>query len=375
MILLKTDGAAIDIDIATRIVAEDENVFIVQPGQGFHLFDYFDRSSAVFLDFPDLALDVAKPAPLWTTLREAVVRSIAIKEWIEADKLGIPPSRDVADYIGKDHGRRVGRYAGAAKALYFDLPNGTIIMAPGQRYDENVLIGELTGKPVYRTWTSLYDNERMLVRPVRWVRKKQRASFSAELRSKLGTPNPIMQLERDLRHEVISAAFDQYTFGGEYAARINTIEADFSILDDYNIQTFVNYVGGVLAALELGYTGPELTLADALRFLEDNRALTPELSQNINSPGFQRLFSSNIAPLVIAALLSMATTDGLAAKPIPPQITNSAAVKGDPCAIEVATRVEGAMKLMKLDEWRMVCERAKKAKEHTGLSTSMKVKR
>ncbi len=363
------------VDIATRVVGPNEDVFVVQPGEGFHLFDRFDRSSIVFLDFPDLALDVTKAAPDWKALREIVVRSLAIRDWISGGKVGPGPSRNLADYDGKAHGRRLGRYAGALKTMYFELPEAAIIMVPGRHYDDDVLIGQITGKPRFKTWKSPYADEKMLVRSVRWLRRKQRASFSAEVRSKLGTPNPIMQLARGLRDEIIKVAFDQYAFQGEYAARISTSEEDFSIVDDYNIQTFLNYAGGALAAFELGHVGKELSLADALGYLEENRELTPELAQNINSPGYQRLYDSTLAPLVIGALLTMATSDDLGAQPARATITNSAAAKGDPCAIEVAKRVEGAMKLMKLDEWKMVCERVQRARAHTGLSTSMKVKR
>jgi hypothetical protein len=196
--------------------------------------------------------------------------------------------------------------------------------------------------------------------------------FSPELRARLGTPNPIMQLERSLREEVVRAVYDQYVFDDEYAARLTTSAADFSTLDDFNIQSFVNYVAGALAAYDLGVRDRELTFDEALDYLEDNRDLIPELAQNINSPGFQRLYNSTITPIVIGVLLTLATGEpAVAAQPTLPQIVNSGAGSDDPCAIEVSARAEGAMKLMKLDEWKRVCERAQRAKTHTGISTSM----
>jgi hypothetical protein len=46
----------------------------------------------------------------------------------------------------------------------------------------------------------------------------------------------------------------------------------------------------------------------------------------------------------------------------------------DPCTIRVAKRVEAAMALMKLDDWKRVCESARDAKAATGLSTTMKAR-
>lgn len=187
-----------------------------------------------------------------------------------------------------------------------------------------------------------------------------------------------MILERSLREQIVRAAYDQFIFKDEFSSRLRTSKAEFSTLDDYNIQTFVNYAAGVLAAVEAGYEGEELDLAAAIRWLEKRTDLVPELTQNINSPGFQRLYSSNLAPLVIGALLTMATCGEasiVAGNPSMPMVVNSATKSANPCAIEVADRAARAMRHMKLEEWRRVCVAAQSAKARTGLATSMKVKR
>lgn len=370
-----TANDALEIDITTRVVRADENIYVIQPGEGYHLYDHFSRSNVVFLDFPDLAIDF-EIKPEWRRLREHVVRSLEIQEWVNDEKRAQEPSRDIKDYIGEDHGRRLGRYAGAVEALYYDLPAGTIVVVPGPYIDDPVLIGELQGKPSRRSWKSLYSGEPMAIRRVRWLRKRSKAAMSPELRSKFGTPNPIMQLDRSLREEIVRVGYDQYVFEDEYAARLTTSTADFSTLDDFNIQSFVNYAAGVLVAYDVGVRDRELTFDEALAYLEDNRELIPDLAQSINSPGFQRLYDSTITPLVIGVLLTMATSESAAgAQPVMPKIVNSSAPSEDSCAITVSKRAEEAMKLMKLDEWKRVCERAQRAKEHTGISTSMKAQK
>lgn len=368
---LATDGQLV-VDIATRVVRSDENIYVIQPGEGYHLYGQFARSSAVFLDFPDLGLDLTVK-PEWRRLREHIVRSLKIRDWVNGGKRGKEPSRDIADYEGEDHGRRLGRYAGAVEALYYDLPPSTIVLVPGPYIDDPVLIGELKGRAQTKSWKGLYAGEPMPIRRVHWLRRRPRLAFSPEIRARFGTPNPILQLDRSLREEVVRAAYDQYVFEDEYAARLTTTAADFSTLDDFNIQSFVNYVAGVLAAYDVGVRDRELTFDEALGYLEANRGLVPELAQSINSPGFQRLYNATIAPLVIGALLTMGTSSVAASDhPVQLQVVNSAAAADDPCAIAVSTRAEEAMKLMKLDEWKRVCERAQRAKAHTGISTSMK---
>ncbi len=311
-----------------------------------------------------------------------IVRSIAINEWITDGKVRREPSRDLADYAGRDFGLRLGRYVGAANRLYFDLPAGTIIVVPGKNFYDDVLVGELIGKAEMFSRKNIYDGEPVPARKIRWLRRKPRSAFRVEVRDKFGTPNPLMQLERSLRGDILKAGFDQFVIDGEFAARLNTGKDEFNTLDDYNIQTFVNYITGLLVADELGLKH-KLSVADAIKILRENPEFAPSLAQNINSIGFQRLIDDTVRPIVIALFLSVAlATPAEGQNAASPQsglpaisVTNSATIKSDHCKIEVAKRVEGALKLMKVDEWERVCEHARDARASTGLSTTMRVKK
>jgi hypothetical protein len=361
------------IDIATRVVGPDEDIYVMQPGEDYWLYNAYDRYSRVFLDFPDLVLNF-KEVPSDSALRLQVVRSMVMANWIADGKVGKAPSSNLADYEGMDFGRRLGRYVGAIKRLYFELPAGTIIVVPGKHYYDDVLIGELTGKAHTFARKGIYDGASMPARKIRWLRRKPRSAFSPAVRERFGTPNPIMQLDRSLRAEVLKAGFDQYAYEGTYAARLNTTSDDFSTLDDYNIQTFVNYVTGLLAADELGRTG-ELSLSEAISILKENPELAVALAQNINSVGFQRLIDSTVRPIVIALLFTAALDPASATAKPQIQVTNSAASSGDICKIEVQARIEGALRLMKLEEWKRVCESARDAHRATGLTTTMHLRK
>ena len=379
---IRTTGPLL-IDIATRIIADDEDIFIVQPGEGYHLYDTFRDSKVVMLDFPDLKISPSRK-PDRETLRLALVMSQTIRDWRNDGEPDPEPSRDLADYEKVPQGRRLGRYAGAIETLHYDLSPGSIIVVPGPGLDDPVLIGEIVGRTERLSWRSLYRGEKMLARRVDWIAEKPRAAFKPEIRAKFGTPNPIMQLERSLRDQIIRAAYDQFVFHDEFSSRLRTSKEEFSTLDDYDIQTFLNYAAGILAAIEMereiGTVGSdgEIGFDEAIELLRTRIDLVPELTQSINSPGYQRLFSSSLTPVVIGTLLSMALSGdpSLAAqKPAVPQIVNSAAKHDDPCAIEVKARVERAMKLMKRDEWIRICKAAQSAKSRTGLSNSMQVER
>lgn len=363
----------VEIDIATRVVAEDEQIYIVRPGAGYALYDEFKRTNRVFLDFPGLGLDTKRPVPDPTLLREMIARSMLVRDWHLDDKQSPEPDRPIEKYDGKAKSRKFGRYAGAIEKLYYDLPEGAIIVVPGYGLLSDVLIGVLEGKPTTATDIDAYPGETMPVRKVRWTGKQQRALFSAELRERLGNSHPVMLLDESMREEVLEAGFDRFVFGGQFFARLETTKSEFNTLDDYNIQSFVNFVAGAMAASDSGATGDHtLDLEGALALLSQHRELVPELSININSPGFLRMVSDRISPLVIAMLFAIATVVPAGAQPVKLVTTNSAAAPSDPCAVNVAKEAMGAMKLMGFDDWKRACEKARDAQDSTGVKSSMK---
>jgi hypothetical protein len=362
----------IEIDIATRIVGDDEDMFVVRPGASFSLYDDFQREDAVFLDFPDLPFPLdQKPRPT-TLTREIVTRSIAIRDGY-LNKKPAETNRDQEYYKGRATGRRVGAYVGAIQRLYYELPVGTVIVIPGKTYIDDVAFAEITGPAERREAAKAYPGEKMIVRPVKWLAKKQKASLSPELRGTLGQPTPVMHIPRSLRGEILKASFKQYVFKGVNSAKFFTTAEDFSTIDDLNIQLFNNYIAGLMAADEAVVAdGKTLTITESLRYLRDRRDLVPELDQSISSPGFQRIYSSHIAPLVIGALMTAALADPTIAQTTEFRVKNSAMAAQDQCAIQVEERVRGSMRLAHFDEFLEMCAALKQTKKDTGLKTSMR---
>ncbi len=364
----------IEIDIATRIVSDDEQMYVVRPGANFSLYDDFIRESAVFLDFPDLPFSLEQKPKATTTVREIVTRSIAIRDW-HLGKLADEPSREQKDYKGAAVNRRVGAYIAAIQRLYYEVPNGTVLVIPSRTYIGDVLFVEITGPAEKREAAEAYPGEDMMVRPIRILAKKQKASLSQELRTALGQPTPVMQIARALRDEILKITFKQYVFKELTSAKFTTSEADFSTLDDLNIQMFTNYVAGLLAASEVDpESNTPLDLMESIKYLRARRDLVPELDQSISSPGFQRIYNDHIAPLVIAALMTVALSGSAVAQTTEIRIKNSAMLKHDPCAVQIEERVRGSMRLADYDLFLKMCAALKETKSDTGLSTSMTAK-
>lgn len=364
-------GEQVTIDIATRVLGATEDIYVIRPGQGFSLYGDFLRKNAVFLDFPDIRLQFGGATPNRQALRQAVVRSMAIHEWHAGGRNSAEPSREPADYVQAAVGRRVGRYVGAIERLYYTMPEGAIIVVPGPGYFSEVLIGVISGPPVEIGDVNEYPGETFPARRVRWIGRRLKAQFPEKLRDRLQKPTPVMALDRSLRSYIMEAAFDQYSIGDTFSARLRTSKADFSILDDYNAQSFLNYVSGVVAILEENPARTKVTMSEALEALSARRDLVPELTSNINSPGALRLFSQKILPLTLAVLFALAIS-GTPAEAVF-SLTNSTVAGDDPCALVVQEQALAAVKMMDLDTWQQVCVQARDAAQSTGMATSIHV--
>jgi hypothetical protein len=366
--------AVIEVDIATRIVDDNEDMYVVRPGASYSLYDDFLRENAVFLDFPDLPFSLEQKPRASTIVREIVTRSVAIRDW-HLGKLANEPSRDQTKYRGAATGRRVGAHIGAIQRLYYELPVGTVLVIPSKSYIGDVLFVEITGPTERRKAVKAYPLEDMMVRPIRVLARKQKASLSPELRGMLGQPTPVMHIARSLRDEILKISFEQYVFKELKSTKFTTSKADFSTLDDLNIQMFNNYVAGLVAAMEAGAKPDKpIGVMDAIGYLRERRDLVPDLDQSIASPGFQRLYNDHVTPLVIGALMTAALSGAAIAQTTEIRVKNSAMLKGDPCAVQVEEQVKGSMRLAHVDEFKKLCEAVKETKETTGLATSMKVK-
>lgn len=365
----------IDVDIATRIVDDHEEVFVLRPGEEFALYDDFVRRQHVFLDFPGIGLNLTEAFPKAADARAMVAKSFAIRDWHAAGRNGPRPEGDLRAYYQQAAGRRFGRYVGALERLFYKLPVGTLLIIPSPAYMSDVLVGEIVGdRTTIRIPT--YEGEDLPARRVKWLGRKRKGSLSAELIERLKHRSPLTQLEYGLVPEVAKIGLDQFILDGVYNARFRTTKPEFSILDDYDIQSLLNYTAGVLAMIEDGVPRKEgtVSLAEAVRYLRKNRQSIPEFSSNINSPGFVRLFSEVPTPLVAAVILSMALSGASLASPGDIHVRNSKGPANDACPMVVEESVRSTIRMMRLDDLQAVCLQAQEVNKETGLSTSVKTK-
>jgi hypothetical protein len=364
-------GVMIEIDLRTRVFAPNEQIHILFPGEGYRHFPFFERNSLVFLDFPGIELPEARPRSPGS-LKSEIARAAKIRDWHSAnDKSRPEPSRDLADYQNTRQTARRTQYATALIKFCYDLPNGSVIVVPGPGPFGTVRVAELSG-PLRWVKVPGYGDDLVPARSVRWISAVPKRRFSEDLINRLRLPIPLFIVERSLEIEIIKSAYDNFAYGGEFVATFDTTNPTFDSVDDFNIQGFVNLIAGALVALEEGEAKNGFDLDDALKVLTRHTSKIPEINTNINSPGFVRYITQDIAALVIASVMALALSSSpLSASEF--KIVNSAAGPDDPCAYVVNEKVKQAFEIMDIPSLQKACERARDTSKKTGLKTTVRV--
>lgn len=373
---LKKSRGVIEVDLNARILSAEEPIYVLFPGEGYSLFETMRRKNVLVLDFPGLPLGDAKKFADLDQAVERMAMAVRIRNWHRAGRPSdTKPSRVLADYKRHTVTERRGLYLGALEALIFTAKPGTLVVVPGPGHWGEVLVGEVIGQRTSVT-DPAYGDEPLPARRVRWLSRKPKAAFSEELITRLPTPNPFTLLDKSYREEVLRATFDNFVYGGKFVSKFSTSKTSFNVLDEYRIQSFMNLVAGAFIASDGSEYGEgSIDLEAALEVLAANPELIPELTLNINSPGFQRLISDGVAPFVVAVALALATAGCDDVRPQDIRVINSAAGPANDCTIDVGDSVKDTFVFMNENGWKAACKRIRDAAEDTGITTTVRAER
>jgi hypothetical protein len=369
----------IEIDIRTRTISPSDTIHILFPGEGYANFDHMKSRSVVYLDTPGLKLDgrVHDFANI-DQLKERMALSTALRTWHRAGRFKADePTRQIDDYTKSRFTENRALLAGAIERLYFQVKPSALIVVPGPGLNGDVLIGEIYGKRTSAK-TENYGADEVPARTVKWLSVRPKSSFSAGLIDRLSLPNYFIQLDRSFHEEIYRASFENYVFNGRFVSKLSTTSSKFTTIDDYQIQSFVNLVAGALAASSLldhpVTKADQIDVDEAVALLLSNQEWIPDLTSNINSPGAFRFIHNTVAPLVLAALMALASS-GDAATGAEFRFVNSSSKSDTSCVVQVDASVRDTLTMIGIEEWQKKCDNFKKAAERTGLKPSATVKK
>ena len=359
----------IHVDLNSRVIPDGHQVFMVRPGSGYRLYPMFTEERGIFADL--LGLELEKGVAL--DEQKNIVGQLHRARKIRAHLRGFddePPSRDLKDYADYLSDRSISQLNRILVGYFKLAKKGDLVVVPPRAFAQDALIGELLDDPtsmITRQFPALYGKEWLYGRSVRWCGRLEKGKLSQYLLD-LGTkPNAMVLLPRDERLPIYREAFGSYILRGEYRARFDVDDPEFTTSDDLYIQLFFNFVAANSKRIQDGKQVGSIRDA-AFDDLGQHRL---ELQSNINSPGFLNLISGKVSPLVASALFAIAISVGPEAVSAAEEGTiliGNSQDADDPCTVEINKEVIQHLRLLGVDKWPEACRVARKVRADTGLS-------
>lgn len=370
--------AKIVVDINTRLLTEDHQIFVSRPGKDYRLYPEVREGSVVLLELPGLGLVNGMRINEYQDLQERIIRSRRIRNW---HRCGRPednvPSVDLSEYKSHSLDRGDAQLQGLVRAMFDRAKCGDLVIVPPKSFNSNALVGEFVDNPENSVDTlvdRMYLGDALPSRRVRWLASIPKRDLSLSILDAIQKPTAFFLLQKSLKAKIYEQAYQSFIIQDNlYCCRFDVSSPDFSAKDDFLIQSFFNFVAANTKAIDEGRLAAVLGIKDAA--FSDAGTYDPDLRTNINSPGWLSIFSRHATPLVAASLLSIAleidpSVAVEAAKNDMIELGNS---NGSPdCALPVHKHVVNHIKLLGLEKWPEACEIAKKAAHRSGLKSPTK---
>jgi hypothetical protein len=356
------------INLSTKVIDADFQVYSLFPGEGYKHRHVMIEKNFVYLDFPEIEIP---PTAVEMQSRDFLLRVAQSEEfayWISRRRpVGERPSDNLNDYDGVRSGQRRSRYINALSGLIFEAKKSELVLVPDMGAFGDLLVGEFVEDPGVIRYVQVGPMEtRYVGRRVRWLTRISQHTLSSEFLKSVRTPNPLVIVERSYRKRIYEAAYTSFVMNGEISARFDVRGLSFTSGDDFHFARFVNYVSALCEeAVEKDGIDPDIF--EAISLIADDSFL-PDLTLNINSPGFIALISGKVTPLVVAGLFALALASCVPGAEILPVDVNNLTVAllnnpDDPCAIEVSESIKYSLDIMGYENWQKLCRSAMKLKE------------
>ena len=368
---------AIRVDIKTRFIGDEHRVYIVFPGEGYRFYDTFLRESVIFLDIPGYPVPEGVPM---SRDRDSAARFVISERIAAWHNKGRPenelPPRTVAELGRFRQSDKRAQMGTRIQNFFGRLKRGDVVIVPPQRFDQDVLYGEIVDDPDTVTLVDAprHRGETIPARRVVWRARQRRLTAPGWLERRLPNQNPVRQLEEPYHKYVYDFMYARYFYKNEFVCRFKIDTEDFSSLDNFLIQQLFLYTTALFAARNTAVPidVENRTVTDVVSSIDFSEDIPGQRIQ-IESPGNIVLYGINIIPLVTGVLMSLAAAVGPEAIDSQLVIDNSSDNShiSAQCTADIQQEVLNDLNAMGYARWQEVCLIEARARERTNVDPGM----
>lgn len=372
---------AIIVDPEIRILADNQKIFILHPGDGKRFYSDFIETNSVFLDLPGIQL-AAEIDIDDENFRDSLRMAKRISLWYRSgSKKDAKPSRELNDYKVKHPSAKAPKFAHAIHNLYMDAAPGDLIIIPGKGYKSTVYIGEFIEEfdPKYFVMSHRYGIEKIPARKVRWLDVNiAKGQFNQRLIRLMQNRQAIIEVTKDSdKRDIYEFAYGEYIWKETSGSFIRVSEDEIDVRDLTNAFDLTNYFASQYIALKMG----ELELFLKLPFHEAietyyDKKYFGGVSVEIHSPGyFGRPMKDVMLAGYVSVMLALSSAGVSAQEASELTIENSANITKSICDEQLEADIRESMEMhANYDLWeKVVCPKRLAAKRDVGLKTGASV--
>ena len=300
------------IDFATKVIPQDQKVWLIHPGRYRKFYQTFKTDEIVFLSMPGLNLS-AKTCADVAAVRQHVRMAKALRKYHQDDidgKAPAIPSKNPKTY-SDNPGSNVNSDVGNVVGLYHTAAPGDLVVVTGRGYYESVLIGEIKTPfdPNDLTTAKGLEYAKVPYRRVKWITKEYaKKDFSRPLAESLVNRKAIIQLPKDnITEQLYQFAYSSYVIGDRSKIDLYGPKYKGNKLTGTNSSTtLVAYLAAAYGAIEKNEIKKfeKLAVEEAIETYL-NPQLIQHFYQEFHSPGKFVLYTSSA---VLASFITLGVT-------------------------------------------------------------------
>lgn len=252
-------------------------------------------------------------------------------------------------------------------------------MVPGRGYDSDVLVGQLTEEPGNLRRIQAADRNGALNeyfgRKLNWIGSVEKRHLGRDLTKRLQSQVATFELRREYIDEVLKLALDSYVYDGQYVVKFKTQKDVFTPKDNFLTSVWLELIE-VLDDAERNNLAfaPEKSIYDLVIASDIKEGDRDDLSIRVQSPGWFRVRSLVVSPLVSVALFAMASQGVAYQQAAQAEIVASAmGGAGNACLGQVDASVKAYLTLLGATRWEQVCQLVRQAERDAKLRTDARV--
>lgn len=371
------------LDLKTKIIASDTDVYLARAGKRGHLFEQVLAAQAIGPDLPDLEIDLRNGLDEETNLVAKINRSRSLSRWIQGPvaSRGARPSKNLGDYDNEKKSSGHAQIEGIVKTYFKDMKAGDVLVIPNPALFGEAILAEVLPLEVHPQTISgvkRYEGFSFQGRRFGHFKKVRMMDLPRAVIELARAPTGLAKIaDERVKNRIFEMCFTDFSVDDVFSSQIITTKPEFHPFDANVLNAFVLMIAQNVELLQNEGEDAQLkSLVDAA-FVTGVEG--PSVKININSPGHLAIIDRSIVPLVIGAVLSILVAVGFdsqafAQTAVEVEVTNSridAAL--DVCSEEVGRLTQNMLRFLPKAESEFVqtCDLLRRTHETTGASSNM----